>query len=77
MWIRIQDELILVESKLVFINKNIRNSKECAIVTYITGNATEESMITLGEYKDFNEAKKIFEDIERSISSGDNIYIMP
>lgn len=77
MWIRVQNEDILIEAKLIYINKGLRGTSKCAIVGKITGNTVEENMITLGVYKNIDETKLVFNEIQSKLYSGENFYIMP
>ena len=76
MWIRVQDEKILVEPKVIQVTKGILKKSKYTIVGKVT-NSTEEIAVNLGVYDSEEIAQRVFEEIEQAILSDKKIYVMP
>lgn len=76
MWIRVQDEKILVDPKIIQITKGILKKSKYTVVGKVT-NSTEEIAVTLGAYDSEEIAQRVFEEIEQAILSDKKIYVMP
>lgn len=74
MWVRVQNKEMLMYVKIIYINKGILKKSK----TSITGAIDNVGMQTsLGEYETYEEAKRIFEDIQANIVQDSKLYIMP
>lgn len=76
MWIRVQDEKILVDPKVIQVIKGILKKSKYTIVGKVT-NSTEEIAVNLGVYDSEEIAQRVFEEIEQAILSDKKIYVMP
>lgn len=76
MWIRVQDEKILVDPKVIQVTKGILKKCKYTIVGKVT-NSTEEIAVNLGVYDSEEIAQRVFEEIEQAILSDKKIYVMP
>lgn len=76
MWIRVQDEKILVDPKIIEVTKGILKKSKYTIVGKVT-NTTDEMAVNLGVYDSEEIAQRIFEEIEQAILSDKKIYVMP
>ena len=76
MWIRVQDEKILVDPKIIQVTKGILKKSKYTIVGKVT-NSTEEIAVNLGVYDSEEIAQRVFEEIEQAILSDKKIYVMP
>lgn len=76
MWIRVQDEKILVDPKVIQVTKGILKKSKYTIVGKVT-NSTEEIAVNLGVYDSEEIAQRVFEEIEQAILSDKKIYVMP
>ena len=76
MWIRVQDEKILVDPKIIQITKGILKKSKYTVVGKVT-NSTEEIAVNLGAYDSEEIAQRVFEEIEQAILSDKKIYVMP
>ncbi|MBC5628288.1 hypothetical protein H8S20_05205 [Clostridium sp. NSJ-6] len=76
MWIRVQDEKILVDPKIIQVTKGILKKSKYTIVGKVT-NSTEEMAVNLGAYDSEEIAQRVFEEIEQAILSDKKMYVMP
>lgn len=76
MWIKVQENKMLVEPKIIEINKGILKKSKCSIIGKITNN-TQEFGVTLGSYDSEEIAERIFEEIEQALLSDRRIFVMP
>ncbi|SCI73718.1 Uncharacterised protein [uncultured Clostridium sp.] len=76
MWIRVQDEKILVDPKIIQVTKGILKKSKYTIAGKVT-NSTEEIAVNLGVYDSEEIAQRVFEEIEQAILSDKKIYVMP
>lgn len=76
MWIRVQDENILVDPKIIQVTKGILKKSKYTIAGKVT-NSTEEIAVNLGVYDSEEIAQRVFEEIEQAILSDKKIYVMP
>ncbi|MBB6622376.1 hypothetical protein H7E67_02925 [Clostridium gasigenes] len=74
MWVRVQNKEILIDVKIIFINKGI-TKKSKGIIRASAINSVEDTI--LGQYESIEEAKIIFEDIQNNLVEGKRVYIMP
>lgn len=74
MWIRVQNKETLMDVKIIYINKGILKKSKTSITGAIDNVGIQTS---LGEYETYEEAKRIFEDMQANIIQGTKLYIMP
>lgn len=73
MWFRTKNQDILIEAKIIYLNRPIFKKSKAAI-TACTDNTG--MTITLAEYETLDEAKLVFENIQTNIAGGTKLYIM-
>lgn len=76
MWIRVQDEKILVDPKMIQVTKGILKKSKYTIVGKVT-NSTDEMAVNLGAYDSEEVAQRVFEEIEQAILNDKKLYVMP
>ena len=76
MWIRVQDEKILVDPKIIQVTKGILKKSKYTIVGKVTNN-TDEMVVNLGVYDSEEIAERVFEEIEQAILNDKKLYVMP
>lgn len=74
MWIRVGKKEILMDVKMICINKGILKKSKTTISGAIDNTGIP---VSLGEYETYEEAKRIFEDIQENIVQDSKLYIMP
>lgn len=76
MWIRVQDEKILVEPKVIEISRGILKKSKYTIIGKVT-NTTEEMLVNLGVYDSEETVNRIFEEIQQALINDVKLFVMP